>query len=62
MGKDEMDINIYEAFKAIRKRWVMIVEIVLLCTIVTVIYSFFIAKPVYSTSTKLFIGKQSSKR
>lgn len=60
MGKDEMDINIYEAFKAIRKRWVMIVEIVLLCTIVTVIYSFFIAKPVYSTSTKLFIGKQLS--
>ena len=60
MGKDEMDINIYEAFKALRKRWVMIVEIVLLCTIVTVVYSFFIAKPVYSTSTKLFIGKQLS--
>lgn len=60
MGKEEMDINIYEALKSIRKRWLMILEIVLVCTIVSVVYSYFIANPVYSTSTKLFIGKQST--
>ena len=60
MVREDNDINFFELFKSIRKRWVIILEIILVCIILSVVYSFIIAKPVYQTTTKLFIGKQAS--
>lgn len=60
MEREEIDINIFDILKALKKRWIMIAEIVLVCTIISVAYSFFIADPIYDTTTKVFIGKQVS--
>ena len=38
----------------------MIVAITLSATLISGILSFFVIKPVYETSTKLFIGKEES--
>lgn len=57
MDKEEREINALDILKAMKKRWLLILEIVLVCTIISVVYNFFIADPVYKTSTKLFIGK-----
>lgn len=45
---------------AIRKRWQLIVGMVLISTIIATVYSFFIVKPKYSASAKLFIGKETN--
>ena len=60
MEKIETDINIWDVILAIKKRWIMIVGIILLFTSVSAIYSFFLADPIYETTTKLFIGKNVS--
>lgn len=57
---EEQVISLSEIFKAIKKRWIMIVAITLSTTLIAVILSFFVIKPVYETSTKLFIGKEEN--
>ena len=57
---EEQVISLSEIFEAIKKRWVMIVAITLSATLISGILSFFVIKPVYETSTKLFIGKEES--
>ena len=53
-------INLDELFEALKKRWLMIVSITLIATIISAILSFFIIKPKYEASTKVFIGKGES--
>lgn len=57
---EEQVISLSEIFEALKKRWVMIVAITLAATLVSGILSFFVIKPVYETSTKVFIGKEES--
>lgn len=54
------EINIYEIFEALKKRWLLIVSITLVATLISIILNFFIIKPVYETSTKVFIGKEEN--
>lgn len=55
---EEQVISLSEIFEAIKKRWIIIVSITLSATLISGILSFFVIKPVYETSTKLFIGKE----
>lgn len=57
---EEQVISISEIFEALRKRWVLIVSITLIATIISGVLSFFVISPVYETSTKVFIGKEES--
>ena len=57
---EEQVISLSEIFEAIKKRWIMIVAITLSATLISGILSFFVIKPVYETSTKMFIGKEES--
>lgn len=54
------EINIYEIFEVLKKRWLLIVSITLVATLISIILNFFIIKPVYETSTKVFIGKEEN--
>lgn len=54
------EISIYEIFEALKKRWLLIVSITLVATLISIILNFFIIKPVYETSTKVFIGKEEN--
>ena len=54
----EGNIRIQDIIDAIKKRWIMIVSITLLITSIVTIYNFFIIKPSYRASTKLFVGKE----
>uniref|UniRef100_UPI002617FEFD YveK family protein n=1 Tax=Clostridium sp. TaxID=1506 RepID=UPI002617FEFD len=47
-----------ELFEALKKRWLMIATITLLATLVVATISFFVIKPQYEASTKVFIGKE----
>lgn len=55
---EEQVINLEELFEALKKRWIMIVSITLVATIVSGVLSFFVIKPQYEASTKVFIGKE----
>lgn len=57
---EEQVISLSEIFKALKKRWIMIVAITLAATLISGLISFFVIDPVYETSTKLFIGKEES--
>lgn len=57
---EEQVIRLDELFEALKKRWLMIVSITLIATIIAAIFSFFIIKPQYEASTKVFIGKDGS--
>lgn len=57
---EEQVIRLDELFEALKKRWVMIVCITLIATMVSVIISFFVIKPQYEASTKVFIGKEAA--
>lgn len=57
----EENINISEIFEALKKRYKMIIGITLAFTIIAAVLSFFVIKPKYEVTTKLFIGKQESK-
>lgn len=57
---NEPIIDIKKIVNAILKRWQIIVICVFVCTILATIVSFFILKPKYQSSTKLFIGKEAS--
>ena len=53
-------ISISEIFEALKKRWILIVSITLVATLISGVLSFFVIKPTYETSTKVFIGKEES--
>lgn len=53
-------IRLDELFEALKKRWLMIVSITLIATIISATLSFFVIKPQYEASTKVFIGKDES--
>ena len=57
---EESDLRLDDFFEALRKRWLMIVSITLIATIVSAAVSFFVIKPQYEASTKVFIGKAES--
>ena len=57
---EEQVIRLDELFEALKKRWLMIVIITLMTTIVSGALSFFVIKPQYEASTKVFIGKDES--
>lgn len=57
---NEETIKIEDLLEALRKRWKMIVGITLAATIMAAVVSFFLIKPKYEASTKLFIGKETS--
>ena len=57
---EEQVIRFDEMFEALKKRWLMIVCITLIATIVSAILSFFVIKPKYEASTKVFIGKEAA--
>ena len=49
-----------QIFEALKKRWILIVSITLVATLISGVLSFFVIKPTYETSTKVFIGKEES--
>ena len=53
-------IRLDELFEALKKRWLMIISITLMATIFSAALSFFVIKPQYEASTKVFIGKDES--
>lgn len=57
---EEQVIRLDELFEALKKRWLMIISITLISTIVSATLSFFVIKPQYEASTKVFIGKDES--
>ena len=57
---EEQVIRLDELFEALKKRWLMIVSITLIATIISAVLSFFVIKPQYEASTKVFIGKDDS--
>ena len=57
---EEQVISLSEIFEAIKKRWIMIVAITLVATLVSGVLSFFVIDPIYESSTKVFIGKDES--
>ncbi|MDK0864085.1 Wzz/FepE/Etk N-terminal domain-containing protein [Clostridium perfringens] len=57
---EENTISLQEVAYALKKRWKLIALITIVATLVSAILSFFVIKPQYEASTKLFIGKQES--
>lgn len=57
---EENTISLQEIAYALKKRWKLIVLITIAATLVSAILSFFVIKPQYEASTKLFIGKQET--
>ena len=58
---NEEYINISEILYALKKRYKIIIAITLAFTIIAALVSFFVIKPKYEVTTKLFIGKEQSK-
>lgn len=59
---NEENINISEIIDSLKKRWKMIVLITVLFTLASGVISFFVIKPEYKATTKLFIGKQENNK
>ncbi|MDM0473305.1 Wzz/FepE/Etk N-terminal domain-containing protein [Clostridium perfringens] len=57
---EENTISLQEIAYALKKRWKLIALITIAATLVSAILSFFVIKPQYQASTKLFIGKQET--
>ena len=57
---EEQVISISEIFEALKKRWFLIVSITFVATLISGVLSFFVIKPTYETSTKVFLGKEES--
>lgn len=57
---EENTISLQEIAYALKKRWKLIALITIIATLVSAILSFFVIKPQYEASTKLFIGKQET--
>lgn len=59
---NEKYISLAEVIGTIKKRWKLITSIVIVLTLVVAGTSFFLIKPQYEASTKLFIGKDESSK
>lgn len=57
---EEQVISISEVFEALKKRWLFIFLITILCAGIAAGVSIFVIEPKYETSTKLFIGKEEN--
>lgn len=57
---EEQGIGLDELVNSLKKRWLMIITIVLITTIISATLSFFVIKPKYEASIKVFIGKDES--
>ncbi|MDK0707374.1 MAG: Wzz/FepE/Etk N-terminal domain-containing protein [Clostridium perfringens] len=57
---EENTISLQEIAYALKKRWKLIALITIAATLVSAILSFFVIKPQYEATTKLFIGKQEN--
>lgn len=57
---EENTISLQEIAYALKKGWKLIALITIGATLISAILSFFVIKPQYEASTKLFIGKQES--
>lgn len=57
---EEQVISISEIFEALKKRWLFIALITILCAGIAAGVSIFVIEPKYETSTKLFIGKEEN--
>lgn len=57
---EEQVIRLDELIEALKKRWLMILSIVLISTVISIVFNFFIIKPKYEVNTKVFIGKEES--
>lgn len=57
---EEQRIGLDELVNSLKKRWLMIITIVLISTIISATLSFFVVKPKYEASIKVFIGKDES--
>ncbi|MGL5379231.1 YveK family protein, partial [Clostridium sp.] len=57
---EEQVISIEELIESLKKRWKLIVAITVVATLISGIVSFFILKPEYEASTKVFIGKEEA--
>lgn len=57
---EENTISLQEVTYALKKRWKLIALITIAATLVSAILSFFVIKPQYEATTKLFIGKQEN--
>ena len=55
---EEQVISISEILDSLKKRWKLIVVITLGATLLSGIVSFFVLKPQYEATTKVFIGKE----
>ena len=56
----EENINIKEVLQSLRRRWKIIVICTLASVLVSAIFTFFLIKPQYEASTKLFVGKEET--
>ena len=59
-GVDEQTISIREIVNILKVYWKMILVITLCTTFLSGFISFFVMKPQYDASTKLFIGKEET--
>jgi capsular polysaccharide biosynthesis protein len=59
---NQENIKVEDIIDALKSRWQLIVGITLGATILATVVSFFLIKPKYEASTKLFIGKESSEK
>lgn len=57
---EENTISLQEIAYALKKRWKLIALITIGATLISAILSFFVIKPQYEATTKLFIGKQET--
>lgn len=57
---EENTISLQEIAYVLKKRWKLIALITIGATLISAILSFFVIKPQYEASTKLFIGKQET--
>lgn len=57
---NEEEIRISDILDGLRKRWQLIVIITLGATIISAVVSFFVIKPKYEASAKLFVGKEAT--
>lgn len=57
----EENIKIAEIIDALKKKWKLILICILTMTLLSAIVTFFLIKPQYEASTKLFIGKEEAK-
>lgn len=57
---EEQEIRLDEVFNSLKKRWIMIVSLTLIAAIISAAISFFVIKPKYEATTKIFIGKDGT--